>query len=733
MRKDKQQNTMPREILKKYFGYDAFRPLQEEVITAIYEGRDCLVIMPTGSGKSLCYQIPAIGLPGTAIVVSPLISLMKDQVDALRTAGVKAAYLNSSLEYAEQRRVENDFLDGKLDLLYVSPEKISASNGFGFFHRAKINLFAIDEAHCISTWGHDFRPDYKTLQGIKEKFPGIPVVALTATADRVTRRDIAQLLRLHEPAKFIASFDRPNIYLEARPGQQRIPQIISFIENRPNEAGIVYCLSKKSTEQLADKLRKRGIKAEHYHAGMNPEDRSKVQEAFLKDEISVVCATVAFGMGIDKSNVRWVIHYNMPKNIEGYYQEIGRSGRDGLPAHALLFYSYADIRVWREIISEIENREFAEIQTNKLERMMQFAEAVSCRRRILLTYFNEDKAENCGHCDICKNPPRHVDGTLIAQKALSAVYRLKESVGLNMLIDVLRGSQRRDIFLNNYHLIKTYGKGKDLSFEQWKNYLRQLINLGYLEMAPDEKMVLKLTPASNRVLFEKEQVQLVDMQTAREHLAREKAAAKARQKSPRQRARNQLFEHLRELRMKLAREKGVPPYVIFSDASLEEMAAKAPTSLEAFANIAGVGEMKLKTYGPVFVQAIEEFIAQTGFIPSPPTAEPIVAPMSELKKPSAEITLELYQQGLSLHEIAEKRGLQPTTIFSHFTQLIQNGEHIDTSDLISEEETQKIIAAQEQLQASKLKELFEHFNEKIPYGKLRLALALKERREGVGL
>ena len=732
MRKDKQQNAMPREILKKYFGYDAFRPLQKEVITAIYEGRDCLVIMPTGSGKSLCYQIPAIGLPGTAIVVSPLISLMKDQVDALRTAGVKAAYLNSSLEYAEQRRVENDFLDGKLDLLYVSPEKISAANGFGFFHRVKINLFAIDEAHCISTWGHDFRPDYKTLQGIKEKFPGIPVIALTATADRVTRRDIAQLLRLQEPAQFIASFDRPNIYLEARPGQQRIPQIISFIENRPNEAGIIYCLSKKSTEQLAIKLRKRGIKAEHYHAGMNPEDRSKVQEAFLKDEISVVCATVAFGMGIDKSNVRWVIHYNMPKNIEGYYQEIGRSGRDGLPAHALLFYSYADIRVWREIISEIENREFAEIQRNKLERMMQFAEAVSCRRRILLTYFNEDKAENCGHCDICKNPPRHIDGTLIAQKALSAVYRLKESVGLNMLIDVLRGSQRRDIFLNNYHLIKTYGKGKDLSFEQWRNYLRQLINLGYLEMAPDEKMVLKLTPASNRVLFEKEQVQLVDMQTAREHLAREKAAAKARQKSPRQRARNQLFEHLRELRMKLAREKNVPPYVIFSDASLEEMAAKAPTSLEAFANISGVGEMKLKTYGPVFVQAIEEFIAQTGFKPDPPTAEPIVAPLCEPKKSSAEITLELYQQGLSLHEIAEKRGFVPATIFAHFIQLIQNGEHIDTSDLISEEETQKIIAAQEQLQASKLKELFEHFDEKIPYEKLRLALALKERRESVG-
>ncbi len=722
MRKDK-KDIMPKQILKKYFGYDQFRPLQEEVIRSVYEGRDCLVIMPTGSGKSLCYQVPAIGLPGTAIVVSPLISLMKDQVDALRTAGVKAAYLNSSLEYAEQRAIEDDFLKGELDLLYVSPEKISAANGFGFFHRAKINLFAIDEAHCISSWGHDFRPDYQTLRGIKEKFPDIPVIALTATADRVTRRDIAQLLRLENHAEYIASFDRPNIYLEARPGQQRLPQILSFIENRPNESGIIYCLSKKNTEKVAAKLQEHGIKALHYHAGMNSEERSKVQDAFIKDEISVVCATVAFGMGIDKSNVRWVIHYNLPKNIEGYYQEIGRSGRDGLPAHALLFYSYGDIRLWREIISQIENREFAELQANKLERMMQFAEAVTCRRRILLTYFNEDKKENCGHCDICKNPPRHIDGTLIAQKALSAVYRLRQKAGVNLLIDVLRGSQRREIFEKGYHHIKTYGKGKELSFEQWRNYLHQLINLGYLEIAPDEKMAIKLTPASQRVLFEGEQVQLVDIQTAKERLAQEKAAAKAGKASPRRRSRNALFEHLRELRKKLAREKNVPPYVIFSDASLEEMAATAPVTKEAFATISGVGEMKLQTYGPIFTEAINDFVIRTGYVP-PPASTQYHRPT---KGDSMKITLGLIRKGLSLEEIARERGMAQSTIFGHFIQLIRAGEKFDTSDLISEEEIQKITAAQQQLQSTTLKELYLHFKEEIPYEKLRLAFALAER------
>lgn len=595
------------EALKKYFGYSSFRPMQAEIIEQVYAHKDALVLMPTGGGKSICYQIPAITMPGTALVVSPLISLMKDQVEALRGIGIPAAFLNSSLSDQEQRQVEDDFFNKKIKLLYVSPEKVVSQQFFPLLQKAQPSLFAIDEAHCISSWGHDFRPEYTQLKFIKKNFPTTPIIALTATADKLTRKDITQQLHLNEPEVFIASFDRPNLSLEVRPGQRRREQIIRFIQKRPNQAGIIYCLSRKSTEELADKLQAAGVDAAYYHAGMDAAERSLVQEAFINDNQLVVCATIAFGMGIDKSNVRWVIHYNLPKNIESYYQEIGRAGRDGAKADTLLFYSYNDVTILRDILTQNESSK-ADLKLAKLDRMQQYAEAVGCRRRILLSYFSEDIQEDCGNCDICKNPPKSIDGTVIAQKALSAIYRLRGTVGMSMLIDILRGSGKREIFERGYQNIKTYGAGRDIPFLEWQHYMLQLLNMGYIEIAHDQHGVLKLTTASNRVLFEQEKVPLVRFATLKERREAEKERAKKATRP--QRSRNELFEHLRQLRKQLAQQRGVPPYIIFNDATLEEMAAMKPVSDEEMINISGVGERKLHLYGSTFINAIEEYLGK---------------------------------------------------------------------------------------------------------------------------
>ncbi|MEL7250394.1 MAG: DNA helicase RecQ, partial [Bacteroidota bacterium] len=520
------------EALKQYFGYDSFRPMQAEIIDAIYQKQDTLVLMPTGGGKSMCFQIPAITMPGTALVVSPLISLMQDQVVGLQANGVKAAFLNSTLDTTEQQQVEDNFYQGQLDLLYVSPEKLCSGGFLPLLQRAQLSLVAIDEAHCVSAWGHDFRPEYTQLKFIKQQFPEIPLIALTATADRITRDDIIKQLGLPSPAVFLSSFDRPNLSLEVRPGQRRKEQIIQFIRRNADTSGIVYCLSRKSTEKLAADLTNAGFKASAYHAGMSSTNRAQIQDAFLRDELPIVCATIAFGMGIDKSNVRWVIHYNLPKNLENYYQEIGRAGRDGAPAQTMLFYSYQDVSMLTDIIQKNES-ENQEVQLAKLDRMKQYAESLACRRRILLNYFNEDYKDNCGNCDICKNPPQAFDGTVIAQKALSAVYRLREKVGLNLLVDILRGSGRRDIRDLGYDRIKTFGAGRDVPASAWLSYLSQLVNLGYLEVAYDHYGVLRLTPASKRVLFEAEQVELVRIATLKERREKEKVKLKTKTKADR--------------------------------------------------------------------------------------------------------------------------------------------------------------------------------------------------------
>lgn len=591
-----QSESHLKSILKSNFGYENFRPNQLEIIQSILNGKDTLAIMPTGGGKSICYQLPAIVLKGLTIVISPLIALMKDQVDALKANGIPAAFINSSQNQNEIDDVFVEINEGRLRLLYIAPESLSLVEGV--LLSGKIKLIAVDEAHCISSWGHDFRPAYTTLGFLKKKLPDVPMIALTATADKATREDIVTQLELYKPNRFISSFDRKNLYLDVRPGKERVKQIMRFLETRRNESGIIYCLSRKSTEDLSRKLNDAGFSAQHYHAGLDAETRSKVQEDFIMDRSNIICATIAFGMGIDKSNVRWVIHYNLPKNIEGYYQEIGRAGRDSLPSDTLLFYSYADVVQLRQFA---ENSNNGEVQLAKLQRMQQFAESLNCRRRALLSYFGETLAEDCGNCDNCKQPPELLDGTVVSQKALSAIYRLKESESMNNVINFLRGSQNSYLLAKGYHEIKTFGVGRDISFEDWQQYLIQLLNQGYCEIAFHEQNRIKLTNLADKVLFEGQKVTLAKI------VEISKKSKQVKVKIETIDFDKDLFEVLRQLRMRISKSEKVPPYVVFSDVALKEMAETLPQTESEFLAINGVGKVKLKKYGSRFMDAIASY------------------------------------------------------------------------------------------------------------------------------
>ncbi len=664
--------ALARTALRKYFGYDDFRPLQLSIIEHVYAGHDGIVLMPTGGGKSMCFQIPAVTMNGTVVVVSPLISLMKDQVDGLRAVGLRAAFLNSSQRGTESHAVEQAYENGELHLLYVSPEKLLSPGFFSFLRRRRVCLFAIDEAHCISAWGHDFRPEYTRLQQLKTAFPEVPILALTATADRLTRRDMAEQLGIPKGKQFISSFNRPNLSLEVRPGQKRCEQIIRFVRERPQQAGIVYCLSRKQTEQLAEKLRESGYNAEAYHAGLSPDRRARVQSDFINDKTLIVCATIAFGMGIDKSNVRWVIHYTLPKNLENYYQEIGRAGRDGSKSDTLLFYSYNDYTTLKDMISGGGN---SAIQLAKLDRMKEYAESLACRRRILLNYFSEDHSEDCGNCDVCANPPKRFDGTVIAQKALSAVARLKESVGIGMAIDVLRGSARQDVRRNGYDQIRTYGAGRDLSTYDWNQYFGQLISLGYLYVAHEDYNKLRLTSGARRVLFDGERVELVKFSIIKDRQQQEASKTAKRAAAPR--SRGSLFETLREVRRTLAREAAIPPYLIFSDRTLEEMAAAGPTTELALARISGVGEVKLGRFGAHFIQAIKAYGAESA-TPAPPAE----ARAQRGDPPSHLASYRAYMGGASVRDIARQFGLKSSAVYGHLAQAYTEGQELEITDLL---------------------------------------------------
>lgn len=688
------------DTLKTYFGYDTFRPFQQEIIETVLNGHDALVIMPTGGGKSVCYQLPALLLNGITIVVSPLIALMKDQVDGLLTNGIEAAYLNSSLTEKEQQLLFEDMADKKIKLLYVAPESLSYLEPI--FNAAEIGLIAIDEAHCISSWGHDFRPAYQQLGFLKNRFPKVPIIALTATADKATREDIAQQLNIPEAKQFISSFDRANLSLNVVPGIDRMQHMASFLEAHPNESGIVYCLSRKATETVAAKLFAQGFNTAAYHAGMGHEERSQVQDDFINDKIQIICATIAFGMGIDKSNIRWVIHYNMPKNLEGYYQEIGRAGRDGLPSETLLFHSYADVVQLRQFA---ENTGNSEVQLAKLERMKQYADAQTCRRKILLSYFGEYLEDDCGNCDVCNNPPRFFDGTIIAQKALSCIARLKEQEPIGMVIDVLRGSQNANILNNNYQQLKTYGIAADISWADWQQYIIQLINHGYLEIAFHEKNNLKLTQPAKEVLFNKQPVRLTQPSVTVSETATAKPAKATKD--------NNLFERLRQLRLKIAREEDVPAYHIFSDATLKEIEAQRPMSDEEFMQINGVGKRKMETYGYQFIKEIIAF-----------TKEKKAKPVNSKKNTVLE-TFDWYQKGLSPEEIAEERQLNITTVFSHLAKLYEDGKEIDLRKYLTDTEVEAVKNAKQILEdPPQLKPYFDFFEQAMDYHTIRLALTI---------
>ncbi len=603
------------ESLKKYFGYDKFRPLQQEIVSHLIERKDCLVLMPTGGGKSICFQLPAMMLPGTAVVISPLISLMKDQVDALESNGIRAAALNSSASAEENQRLRKQILAGEIKLLYLSPEKLIAEKDY-LLSQIEISLFAIDEAHCISQWGHDFRPEYTQLSFLHQDFPGVPIAAFTATADKVTRRDIVSQLRLKpdnegEVKVFMCSFDRPNLSLDVRRGynaKEKFKAVEALIRRHPHESGIIYCLSRNTTEKLALKLQEAGINAQAYHAGLENDVRARVQDDFLQEKVNVVCATIAFGMGIDKSNVRFVAHYNLPKSIESYYQEIGRGGRDGLNCETVLFYNVGDIIMLRKFAQESGQ---SECNYTKLERMQKYAESQICRRRILLNYFGENMDHDCGNCDVCQNPPQRFDGTIEVQKVLSAIMRTGQAIGFGTVIDIVRGLCSPEITAMRYDQIKTFGVGRDHTQREWQDYLLQMIQLGFLEIDDRENSHLKVTNSGKDVLYGRTKAELavVDHKDFAVK-GREKRQAKGeRDLNDLSEEEDDLFQVLRGLRRELAKDQKVAAFVIFSDKSLREMAVRKPTTLDAFQTISGVGTHKIEQYGERFVAEIQQFVA----------------------------------------------------------------------------------------------------------------------------
>ena len=599
--------------LKSYFGYTSFRPLQEEIISCVLQKKDTLVLMPTGGGKSLCYQIPALLAEGTAIVVSPLISLMKDQVEALQNNGIIARALNSNNDETANANIRFECRQGRVKLLYISPERLLAEINY-LLKDIHISLFAIDEAHCISQWGHDFRPEYTQLAVLREQFPHVPIIALTATADKITREDIVKQLAMRDPQIFISSFDRPNLSLDVKRGYQQKEKnraVLEFITRHKGESGIVYCMSRNTTEKVADMLEEHGVSTAVYHAGLSSTIRDKAQEDFINDRVQVVCATIAFGMGIDKSNVRWVIHYNLPKSIESFYQEIGRAGRDGLPSDTLLFYSFADIIMLSRFASESGQQE---VNMEKLKRMQQYAEADICRRRILLNYFGETMDHDCGNCDVCRNPPQRFDGTILVQKALSAIARTGQQIGTSILIDILKGTASADVIERGYDKLKTYGAGRDVPARDWQDYLLQMLNLGYFEVAYNEKNHLKITEAGKKVLFGHEQAQLAVIK--REEYPSKATRRKKKTEHPApapviplafEDEDQSLFEALRALRKKLADQQAIPAYIVLSDKVLHLLASSKPTTIEAFGEISGIGEYKKERYGKDFIQVIRRF------------------------------------------------------------------------------------------------------------------------------
>ena len=686
------------ETLKSYYGYDSFRPLQEEIINHVLQHKDALVLMPTGGGKSICFQIPALMMEGTAIVVSPLISLMKDQVETLVANGIAAEALNSANDEIANRQITERCLRGEIKLLYISPERLITELGW-MKTMLKVSLFAIDEAHCISQWGHDFRPEYSQLGNLHELFPDVPIMALTATADKITRSDIIEQLRLQNAETFISSFDRPNLSLDVRRGysaKEKLRTITNLIQRHQGDSGIIYCLAKKTTETVAEKLRTEGFSVGVYHAGLPTEERNRIQEDFINDRIQVVCATVAFGMGINKSNVRFIVHYNLPKTIENYYQEIGRGGRDGLPCETILFYNLQDIITLRHFAEESGQRE---INTEKLQRMQEYAEAQICRRRILLNYFGETSDMNCCNCDVCQTPPTTFDGTELVQKALSAIIRTDEQIGFTLTIDILHGNFSPELVSRGYNQIKTFAAGRDVPVRDWRDYLLQMLQMGYIEIAYNEDNHLHVTPLGQDVLHGKAKVQLVVVsREARTRGRQKQTAEEATTAASATTEHMELFEQLKTLRKEIANENNYPAYVVMSDKSLHALATDMPTTLSAFGNTYGIGEHKCNTYGERFIGLIQQYVSAHQKSQTPDvsvTPETPAEPKEKKKKIKNQITIKgvCYNIDLDIWESIDwRKVLKEITTKAYWNY--QNTLEIPLSDYVvpGTEHQDRIIA-----------------------------------------
>jgi len=697
------------EILQSTFGYDDFRHAQQDIIQELLDGHDALVLMPTGGGKSLCYQIPALVRDGTAIVVSPLIALMQDQVDALQQLGINAAYLNSSLNLEQAREVEQQLVNGELQLLYVAPERLLNSHFLSLLDRCHLALFAIDEAHCVSQWGHDFRPDYQQLKLLHERYPSIPRIALTATADQRTRDEIIVQLQLADARVFINSFDRPNIHYAISEGNNPKQRLWTFLQdNHPDDAGIVYCLSRKKVEATAEWLAEQGRLALPYHAGLPQQVRQQNQQRFLREEGVIIVATIAFGMGIDKPDVRFVAHLSLPKSIEAYYQETGRAGRDGEPANAWMAYGLQDVITLRQFMQDSNADEaHKRVEHQKLESMLGLCEVVSCRRQSLLSYFDETGTKACGHCDNCQRPPEKWDGTEAAQKALSCIYRTEQRFGVNYIVDILQGKNDERIQRNGHDTISTFGIGSEMPATEWRSLFRQLIALGYLDIDSERHGALRLSEKCRSLLRGEQTLQL------RKQTKPEKIAKGKKQKSSVRPQDEALWDALRALRLTLAGEFGVPPYVIFHDATLQEMLKSRPTTLVDLSKVSGVGEQKLMRYGQEFISEIAK--------------HPLSELLNNRLSSTVNETLMYYQQGLDIDKIAQQRDVKSSTIYTHLADAIEVGL-LDVRDVLdlSDAEYNEVIfvlESQEDQQKGRLKPAYDELDGEYDYGILRCVQA----------